>query len=126
MKQAYRVFATTILGLIFGLVCYALAAAGPQTIQGPIIWQMVLSRTVLGFALGISVFTFYGWFLRGIIVGALFSLPLAFSSMMGAAMSDMSSKQLFLGTIIMGMIYGFLIELITSVILRLKIETCKE
>jgi len=56
----------------------------------------------------------------------LFSLPLAFSSMMGAAMTDMSSKELFLGTIIMGMIYGFLIELITSVILRLKIETCKK
>jgi len=125
MKNLTRIIVTTILGIISGLICKTLAASGPQILADAVAWQIIFSRSLLGFALGISAFNFGGWALRGTILGAMFSLPLAFSSMMGAGMNDMSSAQLFFGSIIMGIIYGFLIELIASVILKLKPENSK-
>jgi K+-transporting ATPase c subunit len=52
----------------------------------------------------------------------LFSLPLAFSGLMAPENPEFSSTMMFISTIILGMIYGFLIELITTLVFKAKVE----
>ncbi|MEF8811383.1 MAG: hypothetical protein V5A47_10705 [Bacteroidales bacterium] len=82
--------------------------------------QIVLSRTLIGFAIGISLFK-WPWLLHGIIMGLIFSLPLAFDRLTVES-AEMSSALVFIGTLILGIIYGILIELITSVLFKAKAE----
>jgi len=58
------------------------------------------------------------WSIHGLTLGALFSLPLAFSSFMVPDDSQMSGITMFFMTIVLGMIYGLLIELITTVFFK--------
>ena len=58
--------------------------------------------------------------LHGIIWGLIFSLPAAFGAMLGPENPEFSQTLMFASTLIMGIIYGFLIELITSVLFKAK------
>lgn len=111
MLNTKRLLIATIFGVIFGFVCWGLASS-----HGPQPWFMavsiILSRTLIGFAIGISVLKM-GWWLHGIIMGIVFSLPMAFATF---AMGF----NIFIMTIIMGIIYGFLIELFTTVVFKAK------
>ena len=60
------------------------------------------------------------WALHGILFGIIFSLPLAFSGFMAPESEEFSKTAMFLSTLVMGLIYGFLIELITSVLFKAK------
>jgi K+-transporting ATPase c subunit len=53
-------------------------------------------------------------------MGAIFSLPAAFGAMLGPENPEFSHTMLFVSTVVMGIIYGFLIELITSVLFKAK------
>ncbi|MCK4417854.1 MAG: hypothetical protein KAV99_06770 [Candidatus Latescibacteria bacterium] len=105
MLSTKRVVSATILGVVFGIVCWLLARSG-----GEIAWYLalsiILSRTVMGFAIGISGWQIW-WWLHGISMGIIFSLPGAFGALDKGGF-------IFWGTIVMGIIYGFLIELITT------------
>jgi hydrogenase/urease accessory protein HupE len=107
-----RVVIATILGVIFGFVCW-----GSTLSQGPQPWffalQVIISRTLIGFAIGISTLKI-PWWLHGIIFGLLFSLP------MGLNGFYVPGKEIFifLSTVIMGIIYGFLIELFTTIVFK--------
>jgi len=113
MVNSKRVFIATLFGLVFGFVCRGLAASG----EAPIVWflslSIIISRTLMGFVIGISVLKMK-WWLHGIIIGALFSLPMAFNTLF----TPESAVYIFLATIIMGIIYGFLIELFTTVVFK--------
>ncbi|MEO0102975.1 MAG: hypothetical protein ABIK81_04670, partial [candidate division WOR-3 bacterium] len=76
--------------------------------------SIILSRSLMGFAIGISALKIL-WWLHGIILGAIFSLPLAFDTLLSPA-----AKSAFIWTIIMGIIYGLLIELFTSIVFKAK------
>ena len=111
-----RIITTTILGIIFGIICTQISHQGNEAwTVGPFI-SILLSRALLGFTIGISKLKM-DWWLHGIVIGGLFSLPLAFN-----VFSNESQNQilLFFGFIFLGIIYGFLIELITTVLLRMK------
>jgi hypothetical protein len=58
-------------------------------------------------------------------VGFIFSLPLAFSGLMAPASPHYSKVAMFISTIVLGMIYGLLIELITSVVFKAKMQRAK-
>jgi hypothetical protein len=79
-----RVIIATLSGIIFGVICNLLAS-GSGSLPWPITIQIITSRTLIGFAIGIS-----------------------------------SLKIVHVSTIVMGIIYGLLIELITSVIFKAK------
>ena len=50
--------------------------------------------------------------LHGILIGAIASIPMAFSVL--------DKIDILIGTIVMGLIYGFLTELITSILFKAK------
>jgi len=115
-----RLVITTILGVIFGFVCFGMASSGQNVISKILAVNIILGRTLIGFGIGISRFSFKYWSLHGIIMGLVFSLPAAFGAMLAPGNPEFNHTMLFVSTIIMGMIYGFLIELITSVLFKAK------
>jgi len=75
----------------------------------------------MGFGIGISRFPMKNWAIHGIVMGFIFSLPAAFGTMMGPENPEFKPQMLAISTVVMGMIYGFLIELITTVFFKTKI-----
>lgn len=118
MKKTKRIIIATLSGILFGFVCLGFATSGEYEIPNPIKLQILFSRTLMGFAIGISTLKLH-WTLHGLIMGILFSLSMAFSGLM-AETPGFSASMMFFSTVIMGMIYGFLIELITSVLFKSK------
>lgn len=115
-----RLVSTTVLGVVFGFVCYRLAASGPNDIPMVLAVNIVLGRTLIGVAIGISRFPLKHWSVHGLVMGLVFSLPPAFGAMMTPETPELTHSMLFVSTIVAGMIYGLLIELVTSVFLRLR------
>ena len=114
MLNTKRLFIATLFGVISGFVCWGLAAShGPQPWYFAV--STILGRTLIGFAIGISAFKM-AWWLHGIIMGFIFSLPMAFY---GFYVPDQATM-IFFGTIVMGVIYGFFIELFTTVVFKAK------
>jgi hypothetical protein len=109
-----RVLVTTLLGFVFGIVCWLLASSGGP-MPAAISWSIILSRALLGFVIGISAWKI-NYLVHGIVLGFIVSIPMAFTSL------PLPGKgfKIFLGTLIMGMIYGFLIELITHFVIKEK------
>jgi hypothetical protein len=56
------------------------------------------------------------------LMGFLFSMPLAFSGLMAPENPEFSKASMFVWTVVLGMIYGLLIEVITSVVFKAKRE----
>jgi hypothetical protein len=114
MLTTKRVLVTTICGFIFGLICMTLASSNPDPVA-PVTattkWLILLSRTMMGFMIGISALRL-NWWLHGIVLGFISSIPMAIPvlSVIGIA----------IGTVVMGMIYGFLTELIASKLFKVK------
>jgi len=124
MKKSKRIVVATLGGVIFAVVCYLLASSS-TVLPNPVIWQIITSRTLIGFAIGISCISCMHWSLHGLVMGFLFSLPLAFSGLMAPNDPEFSKVSMFVFTIVLGMLYGFLIELITSVIFKAPSGACE-
>jgi K+-transporting ATPase c subunit len=111
MLTTKRVVIATICGVIFGFVCLMLASSNPNPLPNMAKWQIVLGRTMLGFVIGISALRL-NWWLHGIVLGFILSIPMAIP-----VLNDM---KIAVGTMVMGMIYGFLTELIATIIFKAK------
>jgi hypothetical protein len=120
MQKAKRIIIATLSGVLFGFVCFGLASSGPEKLALPIVLQIVVSRTLIGFAIGISCISLRHWIIHGLVIGMVFSLPLAFSGLMAPENPDLSKTSMFISTIVLGMVYGLLIELITSLLFKAK------
>ena len=122
VKRTKRVTVATLSGVLFGFVCYGIASMGDGGLGWPVAVQIIASRTLIGFAIGISCLTVAHWSLHGLLMGLVFSIPLAFSGLMAPEHPDYSATELFVWTIVLGMIYGLLIEVITSAIFKAKVK----
>ncbi len=112
MLTTRRVLVASLCGLVFGVVCMLFASSNPDTIvttatKGTIIF----GRGLMGFTIGISALRM-SWWLHGIVIGLVASIPMA--------IPVMDNPGIAVGTFVMGMIYGFLTELITTVIFKAK------
>lgn len=114
-----RLIIATLLGLVFGGVCYGFASSGDYEISSVLAANIILGRTLIGFAIGISRFKMKHWAIHGIVMGLIFSIPAGFGAML-AENPEFSATMMFTSTVVMGMIYGFLIELITSLVFKAK------
>ena len=123
MLSSKRFFVALVLGFLCGLICFALASSSPNPVPGAVAWQIIFSRALIGFAIGISVISKIHWSLHGIMIGALFSIPLAFSGLISPESPEYSKIVMFIMTVVLGMVYGFLIEFVTSVLFKAKIKT---
>ncbi|MBE0640372.1 MAG: hypothetical protein IH598_17810 [Bacteroidales bacterium] len=121
MKKNKRLMIATLSGLLFGFICFGFASGGPEPLPMPVAVQIIISRTLIGFALGITSLTFGHWVIRGLLFGLLFSLPLAFSGLMSPASPEFTPLMMFYSSVIMGMIYGLLIELITTKLFKANV-----
>ena len=118
--KAKRILIATLAGIVFGFVCFGFASSSPEPLAWPVAVQIIISRTLIGFAIGISSVKIH-WALHGILFGIIFSLPLSFSGLMAPEMADFSKSAMFISTVVMGLIYGFLTELITSVLFKARV-----
>jgi len=112
MLTAKRVSIATILGICCGFICLMLASSNPEgsaNLTGSVMLLIVLGRTMLGFTIGISALRL-NWILHGIILGILCSIPMA--------IPVLPDIKIFIGTFIMGIIYGLLIEGLTSKVFK--------
>ena len=115
-----RLIISTLMGLIFGFVCYGLASGGPNSVPAALAISIILSRTLIGVAIGISSFTLKHWSLHGIVMGFVFSLPMGFGAMIGPEDPAFTPAMLLVSSIVLGMVYGFLIELVATVFFKAK------
>lgn len=122
MHSQTRLIVATVSGLIFGFVCFGVASSGPVPLPWPAALDIIISRTLIGFAIGISSLSLGHWSIHGLVMGMLFSLPLATSGLMAPDNPDFTKASMFIWTVILGMIYGFLIELITTVFFKGRIQ----
>ena len=113
-----RVIISTVLGVVFGLLCYGFASSGGE-LPTAVALQIIASRALIGFTIGISVLNMH-WAMHGIIIGLLYSIPLALSGLMAPETPEFSKTAMFVSTAVMGVIYGFLIELISSVVFKAR------
>ena len=107
-----RVIIATIMGAICGIICCQLASSNNQ-LAWSLTASIFFSRVLLGFGIGISNWKM-SWWLHGIIMGIIFSIPGAF----GGLSSPDQAVFIFVGTIGMGVIYGVVIELVTSILFK--------
>ncbi len=115
-----RLVITTILGFIFGFVCLGFASGDGNDISTILAANIVGGRVLIGIAIGISRFSMKHWSIHGLIMGLVFSLPAGFGAMLAPDNPEFSHTMMFISTVVMGMIYGLLIELITTVLFKAK------
>jgi hypothetical protein len=113
-----RLLVTTILGFLFGIVCWLLASSGQQQMppdmsRTAMSLSIIFSRALIGFVIGVSAWKI-NHMIHGIVIGFIVSIPMALGSL------AFQGFKIFLGTLIMGVIYGFLIELISHLIIKEK------
>ncbi len=112
MTSSKRILIATIVGLICGLICMGMASSDPaQPVSLGIKLSILTGRTLMGFTIGISALKMK-WWQHGVLIGFLTSIPMATPLL--------EQPALLMATLIMGMIYGFIIELVTSVFFQAR------
>ncbi len=111
-----RVAGTTVWGTIFGFISWGLIVifgAIPPTGAASII----ISRGLMGFVIGISAWKI-SWWLHGSLIGLFFGLTSGFASVW-AGYGWGGGFTLLLLT---GIIFGFLTELLTTVVFKAEMR----
>ena len=113
--NAGKVILATILGFVFGIVCLLLAkSSGP--VPAVMAWAIILNRTLIGFVIGISAWRIH-MVIHGLLIGIFVSLPAALG-----AWATVAEYNVFLGTLLMGAIYGLIINVIIGLVFKEKKE----
>ena len=120
MKNPKRLITATISGAFFGYICFILASSGPEPLAFPVVVQIIASRTLIGIAIGMSSLSLGHWSIHGLMMGLLFSIPLAFSGLMAPDSPEFSKSAVFIWTLVLGSVYGLLIELIVTKLFKAK------
>ncbi len=122
---AKRFLIAMALGLLFGLLCIALGASHQPALASPynpIFWTILTDRMLIGLVVALAgAFTLHPilgvrWLpcLRGACLGAMVSLPLAAGSLSGSPGPDLSPWGIFIATLIVGAVYGLIIDLVAT------------
>jgi len=113
MVYAKRLGIAVVMGIICGLLC---GVGGMTFVEGftiTMMWGAIFNRAFIGLAIGISAWRL-GWFLHGIVIGFLGTLPMAVD---GGNFGGFVKISLF------GILWGFLIELFTTVVFKARMKT---
>lgn len=114
-----RVVSATIWGVIFGFISWGLMhVSGPISMSGAV--AIILSRTLLGFVIGISAWRI-GWWLHGLLLGLFFALPSGFAY----TWAGLGWGTGFVLTVVTGIIFGILIEFLTTRVFKAEMREAK-
>ena len=117
-----RFWLCLILGVIAGLICaWTGYAQTPEDIRTMVFLTAVLNRAFIGFVLGVSAWRL-GWAPHGIVIGLLGTLPMSFPLLF----TPVAGLFPFISYTIAGMVWGFLIELVTSGLFKAKMMPAGE
>jgi hypothetical protein len=105
-----RVIIATVLGIIAGILCYAGGTMSGVNFTTGMTLGTILNRAVIGFLIGVSAWKI-GWVLHGILMGAIGGSPL----WLAAIDSGINSLLILL---VFSVVWGFLIELVTTKVLK--------
>jgi hypothetical protein len=103
--RSKRLITTTLLGLVFGIICMLLSRYTAQVAFWPMGVSYLLHHTVMGFAIGASSLKL-NWAIHGAMWGALFGLFLAIGCIGGPLQPGIA--------FVMPVIWGFLIETLAT------------
>ncbi|HOZ01342.1 MAG TPA: hypothetical protein PLG20_05965 [Candidatus Syntrophosphaera sp.] len=113
-----RFIIACLMGILAGLVCVLISGGGKLPLK--VIAHIFTSRALIGFVIGISGVQI-NWALHGLLMGLIVSVPSGFSAMMNPP-AQFTKWTMFIAWIVMGAIYGFLTELVTSVVFKAKYQ----
>ena len=108
--MAKRIIVASTLGLITGLLCYWGGKMTGLEFTTGMALGTIFNRIVIGFLIGVSAWKL-GWALHGIVMGAIGGSPL----WLGVIESGFGDVLLLL---VFSIVWGFLIELITSKVFK--------
>jgi len=116
--SAKRLIIATIFGTIAGVICgWASVSSVAEEIRSMVFISTLLNRMFIGFLIGISAWKVQ-WILHGTVLGLLGSLPLAVPLIWNQEAGFVA----FVMLAVAGIVWGFLIELFTSVVFKAKSE----
>lgn len=118
MFNAKRFWLALLLGFVSGFICWLLMASGGEPLHWAIILSTITSRALIGFAIGISILRIR-WWLHGILLGAVISIPMG----LGGFMVPGKEYFILISSIVMGMVYGFFIEFLLTIVFKTKLKT---
>jgi len=112
MMKMNRLVWSTGLGIVAGIICWIFTSTSPSMpaslLTLPLAISIVMNRTLLGFAIGISGWKDLNYLVHGALMGAVFSMPMAlFAEPVAAAL-----------TMIAGVAYGVGIEYVVTKVLK--------
>lgn len=111
--RSKRIVIATIFGFITGFLCYLGGRYGLNIEVSPMhLLMILLHRGLLGFVIGISALRMH-WALHGILLGLIVGLPFSPGFFSGEGLIYF----------VMGLVWGFVIELFTSVVFKAKAVT---
>jgi len=112
--SAKRVIIATIFGFITGFLCYL---GGKYLLKVEMstshLFMILLHRGLLGFVIGISALRIH-WALHGILLGLIVGLP---------SLPGIISGEGGIAYFVMGLVWGLIIELFTSIVFKAKAVT---
>jgi hypothetical protein len=110
-----RTLAATLFGLCTGIICFLAGKYGlKDDVNLTLVFYILANRTLAGYVIGISAIKIR-WPLHGLFIGFIVGIPFS----IGTLISE-PCIAVFIVSLILGSVYGFLIELCTSKILGLK------
>ncbi len=111
---AKRFWIALILGIIAGVICaWTGYKQTPEDVRTMTVLSAILNRAMIGFIIGLSCWRI-GWLLHGVLIGFLGTLPMSFPLIF----VDSAGFNAFLIYTIAGIVWGFLIELLTTKVFK--------
>jgi hypothetical protein len=119
MLYSKRLWIALFFGVLTGLACGFMSVSGAQPeMKNMIFLSSFLNRVLIGFLIAISCWKI-GWILHGILMGFLGSLPLAIPLIV----TPEAGFKIFVMYVIAGIVWGFVIELFTTVVFKAPMKT---
>lgn len=108
-SKSYRLVTTTLLGVVFGIICMLLSKYTAEVTYWPMGVSFLLHHTVMGLVIGVSLLKM-NWAAHGAFWGAIFGSFLA--------ISRIGTTQEPWIVFIAVVIWGFLIEALTTKVFK--------
>ena len=111
-----RCIISTIVGLVLGVI-FSLLVYKVQEISWFGTLTIISNFGLTGLCIGISVWEIV-WWLHGILLGLVFSTPMLFASLWVTQMNSINLPGKMITILVSGIIMGFLIEFLTSIVFK--------